>query len=264
MPPKARSIYERQNKDFIKEQQTLRKEVKLQQEAEKAKGEKRVERMKAKYNTTGRKPAAAAVAASPPAMPPKHSQQRHGGEVIEVFVRETEPEFSHHYTIEEGMAPPPPRQAQAAPTSTPPSTHTTMSSSRTQNTSSPNLHSCGSAAGMAGAARKKPAGHIPAYLKQRRQELEDEKAEVERIRNEVKEKQRYPAGHMPLGEEEKEAILKGLNCKKDELMSEMNRLPMRYDTTSVRNRRNALEDQIREVENKIGTFSRKQVYVPCN
>eukprot|EP01059_Diplonema_ambulator_P000731 TRINITY_DN10595_c0_g1_i1.p1 TRINITY_DN10595_c0_g1~~TRINITY_DN10595_c0_g1_i1.p1 ORF type:complete len:268 (+),score=65.51 TRINITY_DN10595_c0_g1_i1:43-804(+) len=251
MPPKTRNVYEQQNRDFIKEQQVLRRELKMQEEAEKEKGVKRAERLKARYGQGQQKVQAAAPAAA------AQAAQGGRGEKIEVFVRETEPAYAHHYTVYEG-----------APTATPlslpgsePLHGDETIQIRAASTPTPQF-SCGTAGGMAGAARKKPAGHIPAYLKQRKQELQDEKDEIERQVTHQREMQKYPAGHVPLGEEEKEAILKGLNSKKDELLTEINKLPMRYDTTSIRNRRNNLEEQIREIEAKIGVFSRKQVFVP--
>eukprot|EP01063_Lacrimia_lanifica_P034779 TRINITY_DN6516_c0_g2_i1.p1 TRINITY_DN6516_c0_g2~~TRINITY_DN6516_c0_g2_i1.p1 ORF type:complete len:292 (+),score=113.04 TRINITY_DN6516_c0_g2_i1:58-933(+) len=280
----AANVFQRQNKQHIREQQLLNKEQRLQEVAAKEKQEKRQTALKAQYNKPGAgTPQQQPVQKVNPTPKTRETVRQPPGEVIEVFIRETQPEYAQYYTVSEKNPipqgthqPPPSHRRRDDP-------EEEMESPGRATENPPAAARCGAAAGPLGAARRRSrdatpseaaatpmsssgAGHktgkVPAYLTARKQQLQDEKDECARVIEEQKKRSKYPSGCVPLAEGEKTEILKGLEAKKNDLMLEINKLPMRFDTVAVRKRRVELEDQIREVETKITTFSRKVVYVP--
>ncbi|KAJ9452403.1 flagellar/basal body protein [Diplonema papillatum] len=270
MPPKAATAMKRnmhrENVLQIREQQAAIQRMKQQENEAREKTEKRATRMKAQWGGAGAPQAADRQQQHQQhQQQPQQQQSQAGGERIEVFVRETEPALAKHYVIHEGTSSTAPAEAACQRDRGP---------APCQAPAAAMAAACGSAAGTAGAARRnsansankpgvRPAGYIPPYLKQRKQELQEEKDQCAQQVEEERLKKQYPAGHVPLSQMEKEAILAGLEQRKLELMSDINRLPMRFDTQAIQKRRNGLEEEIRDIESRINTFSRKQVFVPA-
>jgi len=106
-------------------------------------------------------------------------------------------------------------------------------------------------------------GQVPDYLLQRKAELQAEKDEARRIADIRAEQSKYPPGHRPVSEEERGEILAKLESRKKELEGEIGRLPMRFDTQAIRQRRGQIEAELLEVEAAQRKFSvKKQLYVP--
>jgi hypothetical protein len=113
-----------------------------------------------------------------------------------------------------------------------------------------------------------PAGHgklgnVPDYLLQRKAQLQAEKDAAARAIEEEREKAKNPPGHRAVSEEERQAVLARLEARKLELERDLAKLPMRFDTIAVRNRRTEIEKEMSEVEEAHRRFSvRKQLFVP--
>jgi hypothetical protein len=113
--------------------------------------------------------------------------------------------------------------------------------------------------GGAAAAR----GAVPDYLRQRKQQLQDEKDRVAKAMEDEKTRAQYPPGHRPLQEEERQAILSKLAARKKELEADLGRLPLRFDTIAVKNRRQEIMSEMNEVDEAVQKFSvKKQLFVP--
>ena len=189
----------------IKEQEMLNREMRKEQNAQRERVDKRTERLKSQY--TGAKRGTPSQAASAPTSAPATDHSM--GEQIEVFVRETEPALSRHYVINEGTsnnpspAPSPAADSAAggthyhtgAPCTATANTFTgaaaaetrcgkpsapTGAARRSNKQMLPSNEATPTAAGGGGSAARPSssqssvhkAGHIPAYLKQRKQELQ--------------------------------------------------------------------------------------------
>jgi hypothetical protein len=108
---------------------------------------------------------------------------------------------------------------------------------------------------------KEKRGAVPGYLVKRKEEMQAEKDLVLRQQEEIK-NHKGPPGTVLLTEPDRAAILRDLEAQKETVLGQINRLPMRYDTASIQNRRREWEAQLTDIEDKIGKYSRKEVYVP--
>lgn len=107
-------------------------------------------------------------------------------------------------------------------------------------------------------------GSVPDYLRQRKAELQAEKDAAARAIIEEQERNKHPVGHRPVSEDERQAVLAKLDARKLELERDLARLPMRFDTLAVKNRRTEIEKEMSEVEEAHRRFSvKKQLYVPA-
>lgn len=234
----------RQNYAQIKEQEQLNRERKRQEEFAAEKQQNVVQRHRAQYEHVTSHGYGTA----------QQTQQAAGGDDVEirVFVRECDPDRQIFSFMESDAAPPTSQQPRdAAPTAA--------------GQSKPVLY--GRRATNSAEKRESPAlssrGEVPQYLMKRKAEME---AEKEAIRAEVerqKELSQYPPGHRPVGEEERAAILAKLAARKKELEMELGRLPMRFDTMALRQKRQQIEGEMAEIEAATQKFSvKKQLFVP--
>eukprot|EP01013_Petalomonas_cantuscygni_P045184 TRINITY_DN9791_c0_g1_i1.p1 TRINITY_DN9791_c0_g1~~TRINITY_DN9791_c0_g1_i1.p1 ORF type:complete len:280 (+),score=37.31 TRINITY_DN9791_c0_g1_i1:96-935(+) len=104
-------------------------------------------------------------------------------------------------------------------------------------------------------------GQVPAYLRQRKQELADEKALIARRQRELEAESECPPGTVRMSEEQKGMMLKRLEERKEAAEAELQRMPMRFDTVRVKARRQELLDEIEAIERGVAKFSRKIVFV---
>lgn len=113
------------------------------------------------------------------------------------------------------------------------------------------------------AERSTARGEVPAYLLKRKNEMQSEKDAIQAEIARQQEVSQYPPGHRPVTEPERVAILEKLAQRKKELENEIGRLPMRFDTMAVKQKRQQLEAEMAEVESAQQKFSvKKQLFVP--
>ncbi|PBJ74705.1 hypothetical protein BCY84_12022 [Trypanosoma cruzi cruzi] len=108
-----------------------------------------------------------------------------------------------------------------------------------------------------------PRGVVPKYIIQRKAELAAEKVAVLREMERQKEIAKYPPGHRPVTEEERKETLAKLATRRKELEYELHKIPIRYDTQSIKARRNRIESELKEIDESERKFSAaKQLFVP--
>ncbi|RNF10411.1 flagellar/basal body protein [Trypanosoma rangeli] len=106
-------------------------------------------------------------------------------------------------------------------------------------------------------------GVVPKYILQRKAELAAEKVTVLREIERQKEIAKYPPGHRPVTEEERKDTLEKLATRRKELEVELHKIPIRYDTQSIKARRNKIEGELKEIDEAERKFSAaKQLFVP--
>lgn len=100
-------------------------------------------------------------------------------------------------------------------------------------------------------------GVLPKYLRERKEQspndVEGAKADDD---NGV-----CPTGHVTLPDVERKETLRMLRNSFAELVSELNKLPVKTDTLKMRNRKMELEKQLAKLEEGIKVFSRPKVFV---
>lgn len=273
--------HHRINAQQIKEQEAINRERRRQDEHAEEKRRQLVERQRAQYaHVPSQYAVGGGDGAAQQQYPPSFANGARGAAPqddveITVFVRECDPD-AHSFTLKEsvfamggGHNPPSPQrgsayaiannQATAAPTYRTtalrvarPAAGQPLLPLRSSN-SAPVDH-------KAAAATR---GEVPLYLRQRKAELDAEKAEAIRLADIQREQSRYPPGHRPLPEEERTVILTRLAERKKNLEGALGRLPMRFDTQAVRNRQREIEAEIAEVEEAERKFSvKRQIFVP--
>jgi hypothetical protein len=106
-------------------------------------------------------------------------------------------------------------------------------------------------------AKPSTFGKVPAYLKQRKLEMQQdaEAREQQRIAAQA------PPGMVLLSEEERVETLRVLRSNKEKLEKEQQKLPLRIETPSMVKKSKELEQKIKEVEEAIAMFNRPKVYV---
>lgn len=98
-------------------------------------------------------------------------------------------------------------------------------------------------------------GKLPKYLIEMR-EREAEKCRLEAIID-----PNCPPGHTALGEEERLETLNIAHKKQQDLIDELNRLPMTSRTLRIRNRQIEIEKELNRLDEIVKIFSRLKVYV---
>ena len=128
-------------------------------------------------------------------------------------------------------------------------------------TSAPPVRASGGGGGAggrgSGGVGKRDYGKVPAYLKERRAELEA--AAEERRRNMPDED--CPPGMTLLPEEERVSTLAILTKSLAECKKQLGGMPLLIETHGQRKRQEALDDKMRELEEAIKIFGRDKVFV---
>ena len=101
-------------------------------------------------------------------------------------------------------------------------------------------------------------GSVPKYLKNRQAQWAEEAAKAKAAIPDPD----CPAGHVRLSDAEKLRKLGELTAKQEELLQEMNKLPVSSDTRRVVLKRREIEDLLVWVDEEIRRFSRPKVFVP--
>ncbi|KAG6438661.1 enkurin domain-containing protein 1-like [Manduca sexta] len=100
-------------------------------------------------------------------------------------------------------------------------------------------------------------GVLPKYLRERKEQIQKE-AEGATVDDEHTS---CPPGHVTLPDTERKETLRMLRNSFAELVSELNKLPVKTDTLKMRNRKMELEKQLAKLEEGIKVFSRPKVFV---
>lgn len=226
----------------LKEQEQLNRERQRQEEFKNEKQQNLIQRQKAQY---GHVTSHGYGSENTPA--PSRQCKEAGDDVeIRVFVRECDPDAQAFRFLESSVAPLINRTGDVAGAK--PVLHGRRASANADERQQ---------------APQQPLGEVPKYLVKRKAQME---AEKEAIRSEIerqREQSQYPPGHRPVSEEERTAILDKLSQRRKELEQELGRLPMRFDTMALRQKRQQIEGEMAEVEAAHQKFSvKKQLFVP--
>ncbi|EKF32371.1 hypothetical protein MOQ_003777 [Trypanosoma cruzi marinkellei] len=227
----------RQNYLQIREQQQLNRERAREAEVEERRAQELIQRQKARYNHVSSH---------------GYGQLRGGGDDVEikVFIRECEKGRAQEFSFMESDAlrrrgdtkqPPKPQPEQLFP-------RIPVQPKKEQ---------------VPVSAVNVPRGVVPKYILQRKAELAAEKVAVLREMERQKEIAKYPPGHRPVTEEERKETLAKLASRRKELEYELHKIPIRYDTQSIKARRNRIESELKEIDESERKFSAaKQLFVP--
>lgn len=98
-------------------------------------------------------------------------------------------------------------------------------------------------------------GKLPKYL------IEMKEREAEKCRLESTVDPNCPAGHTVLSEEERLDTLNIARRKQQDLIDELNRMPMSSRTLRIRNRQIEIEKELNKLDDIVKIFSRLKVYV---
>nr|XP_034835023.1 enkurin domain-containing protein 1-like [Maniola hyperantus] len=99
-------------------------------------------------------------------------------------------------------------------------------------------------------------GVLPKYLRERKEIAKDKVGEdASEVHADC------PEGHVPLPDVERKETLRMLRNSFAELVSELNKMPVKTDTLRMRNRKMELEKQLAKLEEGIKVFSRPKVFV---
>lgn len=102
---------------------------------------------------------------------------------------------------------------------------------------------------------------MPLYLRRVKDAVADEQRVVAEQLGLNRPPDAAPAGHRLLGDAERLEVLDGLRARKAELDAQHARQPLQADTEPQRRRAHELERTLREVEERIKTFSHSRVLV---
>lgn len=103
----------------------------------------------------------------------------------------------------------------------------------------------------------KSFGKIPSYLKNfKKQEEQKKKDEIA-----AKEAAKIPKGMRLLSEEEKKETIATLNFKKDQILEENRKLPLKIETIGQKQRQADINKRLIEVEAAIKAFNKEKVFV---
>lgn len=241
----------------IREQQHLNRERRAQQESEEQRKEQRQAAMRSKYNHVP-----SHIAALSPAKG-KADNTVNDDVQINVYVRECDGDQAQMFSFMENQeltgtsSRPAPRQGSEA---------TTHKMQGKVPAAVAHRMPTGKATAGASSAAVPPAakrGKVPLYLQQRKAELQAEKQLIEDQLERRKELAKVPYGHRVVTEEEKLSTLQRLEDRRKELESQLHRIPIRFDTLSIRNRRRSIEGELAEIEEaKVKYATKKPLYVP--
>lgn len=98
-------------------------------------------------------------------------------------------------------------------------------------------------------------GVLPKYLRERKEQVQHPEGSAAGIDDVC------PPGHVALPDIERKETLRMLRNSFAELVSELNKLPVKTDTLRMRNRKMELEKQLAKLEEGIKVFSRPKVFV---
>ncbi|CAJ1985611.1 Calmodulin binding protein [Leishmania donovani] len=98
---------------------------------------------------------------------------------------------------------------------------------------------------------------VPRYLQQRKAELAAEKEAIAAEAEKQRQLSLIPAGQRRVSEEEKADTLRQLDERQQELEGQLARIPIRFDTQSIQQRRRAIEEELRQIETTRNKYNTK-------
>lgn len=258
----------RLNRQQIREQEQLNRSRKLQAEVEEQRRQQSYKQTKAQFDYV---PSTLGGVGGAGTRRPKESSVSACSDdaLVRVFIRECDGEAAQHFAYQEsemladdatspkcirkpgGPLPPPrgaprTRGAAGSPLTPPaPSYSLAQVSAPERSAGMPNL------------------GRVPKYLQQRKAELAEEKRAIAMDEERRQEMAKVPRGHRLVPEEEKAAMLIHLNEREEELEQQLRKIPVRFDTQNVRQKRRAIEEEMEKIEQSRAKYSTKRpLYVP--
>lgn len=230
----------------IREQEAINRERRAQDEFEAERKAAQAKNLRAKYEHVRSNYNAGAIASGQPVTDDVE---------IKVFVRECDPD-AYRFSIREKSFQQERQQQQPPPAVAQP-TQLPVIGRQGSGRAAP-----GALTGASAALAHK-SGEVPRYLQERKAEQQAEKDEIQRQLELRTEQAKYPPGHRPLGEDERQTILAKLAQRKKELEFDLGRFPVRIDTQSAMNRRRQLENELNEIDAAERKFMvNKQLFVP--
>ncbi|KEG10679.1 flagellar/basal body protein [Trypanosoma grayi] len=253
----------RQNYLQIREQQQLNRERAREAMIEKQRADEIIQRQKAQFNHVSSH---------------GYGNLRGGGDDVEikVFIRECDGDRAQSFSFMENDAtqkrcaaepaakPRPAQQLQQQRAPRGPTNAVNAPRGPTNATNAPRglTNATNAPRGLTNAGSV-PRGAVPKYIVQRKAELAAEKDALQREVERQKEVAKYPPGHRPITEEERQETLAKLASRRRELEVELNKIPIRYDTQSIRARRGKIENELSEIDEAERKFSStRQLFVP--
>ena len=100
-------------------------------------------------------------------------------------------------------------------------------------------------------------GRTPKYIKEMKKQAEIKK----RLIKKQKEIEKYPKGTKLLSEQERKLTLAKLIQSKKDLELIFAKLPIAMDSLNIKNKKEKLLEELKEIDNAIDTFSKEQVFV---
>ncbi|CCW64211.1 unnamed protein product [Phytomonas sp. EM1] len=245
MPYNADSL----NRLQIREQQELNRQRKIQEEADKRQHAEAIARSKAQYSHVRPQVFAQPEASDPTTAP---NDGPNGDIQIHVYVRECDGESAQKFTYRERRS----LTGKSEVTRMHPVPTATATSNR-EEVSSPS-------AGLASSSTLS-LGRVPRYLQKRKAELQAEKQAIEDEAQRRRELAKIPPGCRLVPDQEKVETLKRLEARQEELEMQLSKIPIRFDTHSIKMRRRNIEEELAQIEvDKLKYSLNKTLYVPIN
>lgn len=106
-------------------------------------------------------------------------------------------------------------------------------------------------------------GYIPRYLSQRKAEIAGAKRASQEEKERLEQEAKIPPGYRLVSEEEKVTTIEEANQRLMELEVALRKIPIRFDTQNIRNKREKIELEMDELEqSKIKYSTKRALYVP--
>lgn len=106
-------------------------------------------------------------------------------------------------------------------------------------------------------------GYIPRYLSQRKAEIAGAKLAFKEEKERLEQEAKIPPGYRLVSEEEKATTIEEANQRLIELEVALRKIPIRFDTQNIRNKREKIELEMDELEQtKIKYSTKRPLYVP--
>ncbi|GET85380.1 hypothetical protein, conserved [Leishmania tarentolae] len=262
MPPNAALL----NRLQIREQEALNRQRRMQDDAVARREAEALRRTKAQYNhvhshgygRAGSAGGGGADFANARCAAPSDSRDTSGEVQIRVYVRECDDEASQSFCYREATT-------ANATSNTDPRSRASASTSATSH-----VARRGDGGGGGGGVTTASLGvvapnraRVPRYLQQRKAELAAEKEAIAEEAERQRQLSLIPAGQRRVSAEEKADTLRQLDERQQELEAQLARIPIRFDTHSIQQRRRAIEEELREIETTRNKYSTKgTLFVP--
>lgn len=271
---------DRMNRLQIVEQEKINRERKLQEELEGVRRQQRLERSRAKFDYVNGTVFSGARAPNAASRKVRNQLNSCGEDAeVRVFIRECDSEgakafvyresdilmgdeniaqLNHGFSAQRGA----PQRASGNPKS--PAIRVKASPAHREKSSAVPSYSLAQVC-EPGEGEKSKLGHVPRYLELRKAELAEAKRAAAEERDRLEHLSKIPPGHRFVPEEEKTETVKVLNSRLEELEMQLRKIPVRFDTLGIRQKRQVIEEEMALIEEAIRRYSTKRpLYVPLS